>query len=573
VGILLARLLGPAEFGTYAVALVALFAMQTFNELGVSLAIVRWESDPREIVPTVGTISVVVSVATYVGCFFGAHAYSAAMGAPKATRIVQVLALSIVIDGFVNAPSGLLQRQFRQGQMAIAIQAGGWIGTGITVWLAWTRHGAMSLAIGQVAGATITAIFIVGFAPESLRLGFDPVKARALLRFGLPLAGASLISFAVANVDQLVVGHLLGARTLGLYVLAFNMASWPLTILTRPVGTVAPAVFARLQHDYAAMRDVFLTVVGTVAAVALPVCVLLSSSARPLMGIVYGAQWLPAAHALLWLGLLSAVRILFEPTYDFLVVLARSRLVLMVQVVWLVALVPAVVAGAHYDGIYGAALAEFVVALGVVLPCYVGGLKSASIGIWPLLKRLLPPMAAGVVVGIAGAAGTRFALNDFVAVAISGTATVVLVGLLAYRMRSAFAMLKSASAGSAAAESAAAEGAVGEGEPVDEVMEELAAMWGVIEAPPGRRGDRPRGSSSLQDTLIMFRPMYHDMTGPILAYQDTSWNMLPSIDVTETAPLYSANSLRAQQEKIRKRASGRRDPAALVDGGADAGQK
>src|SRR5215469_10439011 len=63
IGIVLARLLGPHAFGTYAVALVALIAVLSFNELGVSLAIVRWPGDPAEITPTVTTISIVSSLA------------------------------------------------------------------------------------------------------------------------------------------------------------------------------------------------------------------------------------------------------------------------------------------------------------------------------------------------------------------------------------------------------------------------------------------------------------------------------------------------------------------------------
>ena len=57
IGVLLARLLGPHAFGTFAVALVALLAVLSFNELGVSLAIVRWQGDPAEIAPTVTTLS------------------------------------------------------------------------------------------------------------------------------------------------------------------------------------------------------------------------------------------------------------------------------------------------------------------------------------------------------------------------------------------------------------------------------------------------------------------------------------------------------------------------------------
>src|SRR5215472_2652981 len=67
VGVLLARLLGPHAFGTFAVALVALLAVLSLNELGVSLAIVRWPDDPSEIAPTVATISCISSGILFIG--------------------------------------------------------------------------------------------------------------------------------------------------------------------------------------------------------------------------------------------------------------------------------------------------------------------------------------------------------------------------------------------------------------------------------------------------------------------------------------------------------------------------
>ena len=76
IGIVLARLLGPHAFGAFAVALVALAMLLSFNELGVSLAIVRWQGEPSEIAPTVATISIATSVLIYIGCFFGAPAFS-----------------------------------------------------------------------------------------------------------------------------------------------------------------------------------------------------------------------------------------------------------------------------------------------------------------------------------------------------------------------------------------------------------------------------------------------------------------------------------------------------------------
>lgn len=445
INIMLARLLGPRSFGVYAVAFVALTAMQNFNELGVSLAIVRWKSEPDEIVPTVTTISVVVSALAYLACFFGAHAYASAMGAPEATSVVRVLALAILIDGFANTPSGLLQRRFQQGKMAIAAQAGGWSGTFVTIAMAWSGYGAMSLAVGQVVGALIVVCILTAFAPRSLRFGFDWARIGELLGFGLPLAGSNVVAFAVSSVDQLVVGHMIGATGLGFYTLALGIASWPITMFTWPVRRVVPAALSRLQHDTNSMRRAFLAIAGLLCAVGLPACLALGGSAESLVAFVYGARWLPAAQPLIWLAVLAAVRILCEVAYDYLVVLARSRFLLLLQIVWLLALIPALIAGTSADGLSGAGLAEAFVAMFVTLPCYLGGLRRAGIKLTDLARRLWVPVVAGALSGLAAAAEARLASSDLVAVAASCATTAVIVALLGYRMRSVLGSLRHSS--------------------------------------------------------------------------------------------------------------------------------
>ena len=173
IGVALARILGPRQFGEFAVALVALLALLSFNELGVSLAIVRWEGEPSEIAPTVTTISVASSVIIYIGCFFGAPSFAAAMGAPAAANVIRVLAINVIFDGLVSTPVALMQRYFRQDKKMIADQANNWIGTGTSIGLALLHFGAMSLAIGRLTGAAVAAVLFIVFSPEPLRFGFD----------------------------------------------------------------------------------------------------------------------------------------------------------------------------------------------------------------------------------------------------------------------------------------------------------------------------------------------------------------------------------------------------------------
>ena len=448
IGVALARILGPEEFGTFAVALLALLAVLSFNELGVSLAIVRWPDSPKLIAPTVATLSAASSVAFAILAVIVAPAFCAAMGAPDATDIVRLLALSVIIDGVVAAPAAMLQRDFRAGRRMVIDQVVSWLGALVSISTALAGMGAMSLAAGRIAGALAGAVLFLHAQP--VRFGFDRAIARRLLAFGLPLALSSIVVFAVKSIDQVIVGGVLGPIALGYYVLALNLASWPVAVFSQPVRDVSPAAFARLQGDPPALRKAFVSSVGLLTAVTLPVCLVLSGAAEPIISVVYGAVWLPGAVVLGWLGLLSAMRILFELFYDYFVVVGKTRVVLMVQVVWFVALIPALYAGAQLAGIAGAAAAHVFVAAAVVLPLWLLQLHRAGIAWVALARGVAVPLACGAAVAVVALAAHRFISLDLLALAVAGGAVLAALAVEARGMRATVRVLRTSVSSAAA---------------------------------------------------------------------------------------------------------------------------
>lgn len=397
IGIALARLLGPEEFGTYAVAFVALVAVLSFNELGVSLAIVRWPGDPKDIAATVTTISTVCSVLLFGLSYAVAPLFTAAMGSAAATDVVRVLAFCIVLNGLVATPAALLQRNFRQGQRMIIDQVNVWLGAGASLIMVIAGMGAMSLAVGRVLASVVAAVLFLIYSPLPYRFGFSPQSARQLLVFGLPLAGASAVVFAVGYVDQFIAGRLFGPVILGFYVMAFNMAGWPSSLLSQPLRSVAPATFARLQDRPDDMGAALLAMIGAVSVVLLPVSAVMVGCAMPLVRVVYGEAWAPAGTALMWLAPLTVFRILHELLYDYLVVLGSSLSILNVQVMALFALVPALLGGGALAGMPGLAAAPVLVALLVTSPLYLRALWRANVSLAAVGKRLWLPFAVGAL--------------------------------------------------------------------------------------------------------------------------------------------------------------------------------
>jgi PST family polysaccharide transporter len=395
-GIVLARLLTPEDFGVFAVALVALNALLSVNELGVSLALVRWLGDPHRIAPTVTTISIGFSVLLYAGCFVAAEPFAVAMNAPEAAGVVRLLCLSVLIDGLTAVPAQLLARYFKQGRRLAVDLANLTITMGTAVALAASGAGAWSLAWGRLVGTAVSALMLFRLASTWPRPGFDRGQAGELLRFGMPLAGASMLVFAMVNVDYLVVGRVLGTAALGFYLLAFQLASWPVNMFSAAARRVSLAAFSRLQDRPRELAAALGRSTALLAAVTLPVCALLGLLALPLVTTVYGPNWAPAAAALQYLALLGLARVLIELFYDFLVAAGRTRQTMALQGLWTALLVPALTAGALVGGIAGVALAHALVALLVVIPAYAVSVLRVGVPVRVLLRPLALP-ALGTV--------------------------------------------------------------------------------------------------------------------------------------------------------------------------------
>lgn len=391
-GILLARVLVPEDFGVFAVALVALGALLAINELGVSLALVRWPGDPRQIAPTVTTISIASSAVLYLLCWVAAPSFSAALGAPDATGVVRLLCLSVLIDGATAAAAQFTNREFRQGARLVVDMSNLVLTTGVTVGLALADHGAWSLAWGRLVGNALSAILLFRLVAMWPKPGFDRTQARELMKFGLPLAGASLLVFAMLNIHFVITGSILGAVALGLYLQAFNLSSWPVNMFSVVIRRVSLAAFAQVQDDREKREALLARFTTLLVAGSLPVCALLGLLALPTVTTLYGHNWAGSAAALQFLVVLGVVRVITELHYDYLVALGLPSRTMWLQAGWLVVLVALLPLGAYWDGIRGVSAMHALIAVFLVLPAYTAAVCQTGVRVRVLLAAVTRPV-------------------------------------------------------------------------------------------------------------------------------------------------------------------------------------
>ncbi len=338
-------------------------------------------------------------------------------------------------------------RHFEQGKLVVANAVGLVINAVVAISLAASGAGPFSFAWGQVAGAALTGVLVFLFGKVPFRYGFDRAIARRLLVFGVPLAASLGVEAVVTNVQFAIVGHITGAVALGYFLLAFNVASWAQSILGQAIRYVSVAGFSRLseQDDEALSVGVQRSMPLMVTVVA-PIVALTSALAFPMVALLYGDRWLPAAPVLRILVGLTLARMLTGLAMDVLMGAGATRATLWLNLGWAVVLIPTLWFASEAGGIRGAAYAQTGVAVLVAVPLAAIALHRARVALAPVGLALVRPLlsavlAAGVALVVARFAGPY----PFVQLALAGTAGVLVYVPIAVpreQLRQLWAMLR-----------------------------------------------------------------------------------------------------------------------------------
>lgn len=432
VGLIIARLLSPADFGVYAVALAAMTFAVHVNDAGIIAACVQWRGKFEDMAPTAATIAFLSSVLVYAMIWLGAPAFATLSGIPEATPVVRLLCLAIVIDGIAAVRAAALNRRFEQNRQAKASVIGMVAYASVALPLGFAGAGAYTLAVATLFGWFVTDAIVFWMADLPIKFGFDKSVAKQLLKFGLPLAASFGVEAVLMNADFVIVGNILGAAAVGYYMLAFNISSWVPGIIGTAVRFVAIPGFSRLAEESPeALQIGVRNSVPVLLSAILPAAVVMATLSPQLVTFIYGDKWAPSAVALSVLTVLMIVRMLTALAVDILTSCGFTKAALGLNIGWVIALVPALWVGTNMDGIRGTAIAHGIVGAFVALPLAVWALRLAGVSLVSTVPALVrPAIAALISAGITVAIDKSVGGSSFVQLAVAGGGGVIVYALL-----------------------------------------------------------------------------------------------------------------------------------------------
>ena len=428
VMIILARVLGPGDFGLYAICLVFVNILTYVSAFGLDAAAIHRQTETEEAIETATFLRFAFSIVLSMALVILAPVIANVAGNDDLVNPLRVAGIAIIVAalGFETAIRLSKNLQFRSVSVVKATSIVVWSITALV--LAYLGFRFWSLLLGFVAGVIASAIVLWLIRPWSIFHKIHRKIAREMLRYGAFSMGTGLLAMMVWNFDKLAVGAVLGSTALvGAYYIAFSYGTIIPNLFTGVVGTVMFPTFSRMQNDIAALRSRYLRSLKYLSYLSIPAGTGLAVISRPFVLKLLGSEWSDAVNPLIIMSSFGILSSLVSPAGS--VFLATGNPHRMFRQTWVMAvpffvlLIPAI----FYWKLIGVALLFLATGLGSTVWVFLMVAEILDFSLLDEFRMFVSPIiASGVMAALCLGVGL------LMGVTLLSLAVQVAVGILTY---------------------------------------------------------------------------------------------------------------------------------------------
>ena len=333
MGLVLARLLTPSEYGIMAILTIFIAVSNSIVDSGFSNALIRKTDAKRVDYNTVFLFNLVVSGLLYVVLFFAAPAISVFFKEPLLVEVMRVIGWVLVINALAIIPRTLFVKDVdfkTQTKVSlIASVSSGVVGIG----MALAGMGVWSLVGQQLSRQLLNTLFLWVYSTWRPIWEFSLQSFRELFGFGSKLLLSGLLDTVFKEIYSLVIGRCYTSAQLGQYTRASQFNQIFSSNLTTVIQRVSYPVLSSIQDESERLREAYRKVIKSTMLITFACMLGLAAVAKPLLIILIGEKWLPAVGFLQIICFSGMLYPLHAINLNILQVKGRSDLLLKLEII------------------------------------------------------------------------------------------------------------------------------------------------------------------------------------------------------------------------------------------------
>jgi PST family polysaccharide transporter len=347
--LILARLLTPEDFGLVASVVLLTTFLGIINSGGLAQATIRESSINHQKISALVWVNVCIGLILAVISLIAAPFIAGFFGDARITQIIYLFSLSILATSVSIQYRALLLRNFLYLKLnTIDLLC---LGTGIStsVLLAMNGFGYWSIVIGTTTTAVLKPIGYVAMTRWLPSLVLKKAGIRSMLKFGADVIGFQFINYFTRNLDNILIGRVLGVAALGQYSFAYRLAVAPIAQICGPINNALLPALSRLKDEPEAYQEIYSRYTRLLAIFLVLPIASAGFFGQSLLIYLAGPEWSLAGETLEWLALACCMQPLANLTGIVFLTTGRTR----PQLYWALFIAPFVWATFYFTVDYG----------------------------------------------------------------------------------------------------------------------------------------------------------------------------------------------------------------------------
>lgn len=333
VGIVLARLLTPDEYGLIGLTTIFIVVLESIVDSGFSVALIRKKDVTNDDYNTMFYTNLVLSIVMFLLLFFCAPLIAKFFNRPELVALVRVMGSLIIIQALSIVQHTVLTKRidFKTKTKAsfIAAISSGAIGIG----MAFYGFGVWSLVGQRLSREFIYTLCLWIFNRWWPRYKYSIESLRYMWGFGWKMLASGLLEKIWSQLYQVVVGKFYNPATLGQYSRAKDFANLLSSNFQTIVGRVTFPVLAEVQDDKTRLISAYRRIIKTTMFVTVVCIISLGAISEPFIYCLIGPQWHQAATFLPFICVTMSLYPLHAINLNMLKVQGRSDIFLYLEII------------------------------------------------------------------------------------------------------------------------------------------------------------------------------------------------------------------------------------------------
>lgn len=333
IGLILARLLSPSDFGLVGMLAIFISVSQTFVDGGFSNALIRKSDRTDTDCSTAFYFNIAIGLVCYGLLFILSPWIADFFNIPILKDLLRVLSISIFINSLAVVQVAKLTVDINFKAQARATVCSVALSGCIGILMAYKGYGVWSLAWQTVLGAIFKCIILWYQTKWKPKMVFSVDSFRNLFSYGSKLLVSNLIGTLYANMTTIAIGKFYTSKDLGFYSRGQQFAHLPSTAIIDTIGRVTFPILAKIQNDDERLVSVYRKYIKVTSLPIIFCLTLLASLAKPLVLVLLTEKWLDAVLFLQIFCFAFMTEHISKLNLNLLQVKGRSDLYLRLEVV------------------------------------------------------------------------------------------------------------------------------------------------------------------------------------------------------------------------------------------------